>query len=706
MTGPTPPEAPLAMPAQDLRRRPPILLAPQGTRLAAQGWRVRCARLIAFGGAAALTVAGAYEMFMAFGPGAVTLLQWALLALFTVTFGWIALSSTSALAGLLAAPRRASDGGQGPLASLTAIIMPVFSEDAARTAGALAAMGSGLADLGHGRAFELFMLSDTRDADAVARETTAMQALRRLLGGRMAAWWRRRGAGGGGKAGNVAEFVRRWGGRYDHMLVLDADSLMAPATIVRMVRRMEADPALGLLQSNPTALGADTAFARLQQFAAAVYGPVVARGVAAWQGLDGNFWGHNALIRVSAFAAAAGLPDLPGRKPFGGHILSHDFVEAALLRRAGWGVRMDPDLTGSWEGAPPSLLAASRRDRRWAQGNLQHGGVIGAAGLRWPSRTHMAIGIGSYLMSPIWLTMLVVGVALTIQASLVQPDYFPQLHQLFPVWPWFDRDRMTALLAVAAGLLLFPKALGLAEALADRARRRALGGGAAIMASGAVELAASTLLAPAQMLMQCRHVAEIVLGRDAGWSPQARDGAALPWSQAWRAHGGHATLGAGIAAALAATQPQVLVWLSPVLAGLMLAPWLSRLSGQTRAGSALRAAGLLRTVEEIAAPPLAQAADAASAQIAAASAQGLADLIDDAWLAAGHTAMLGDRADAPGVRLPSITAAAKIAAADGPAQALEWLDAHERLALVDEAALLAAWRGGGKAPVIALAASR
>ena len=178
---------------------------------------------------------------------------------------------------------------------------------------------------------------------------------------------------------------------------------------------------------------------------------LIARGVAAWSGNEGNYWGHNAIIRVAAFAEACGLPQLPGRKPFGGHVLSHDFVEAALMRRAGWKVRMAPDLDGSWEESPPSLVDVAVRDRRWAQGNLQHSKIIGADGLALTNRAHFFIGIMSYLSSPLWLMLLIVGFALTLQATLIRPEYFSRTFQLFPDWPRFDAERMTRALHLHDG---------------------------------------------------------------------------------------------------------------------------------------------------------------------------------------------------------------------------------------------------------------
>ncbi|MGY9046718.1 MAG: glucans biosynthesis glucosyltransferase MdoH [Rhodobacterales bacterium] len=383
---PTPDKAPLEMPTQDLRKAPArqrIWQTPQ----------VYLARITAFGGAAALTIYGFMQMNLVFGNETSTTLQSLLLGFFTVTFGWIALSSTQALAAVFSGRREvANESSDRPLTSRTAIIMPVYNEDPATTCAALQAIGEAIADRGEGSAFEIFLLSDTTDPAVWAQETACFSRLRQGLKGKMQVWYRRRFDNVGRKAGNLREFVEQWGARYDHMLVLDADSLMAADTVITLARRMEAAPRLGILQSVPVLMGGTTVFARIQQFAGRVYGPIIARGVSAWQGLDGNYWGHNAIIRVKAFAECCGMPELPGRKPFGGHVMSHDFVEAALIRRGGWQVRMDTDLGGSWEGAPQSLLDLAARDRRWAQGNLQHVKVVGARGLSASNRAHFLIG--------------------------------------------------------------------------------------------------------------------------------------------------------------------------------------------------------------------------------------------------------------------------------------------------------------------------
>lgn len=690
--GPVPAESRLRMDPQDLRRIPP-----RG-RFARPAARVMAARILSLGGALILTWIGADQMMQAFASDQISVLQMALRFLFVLTFGWISFPACAALAGLLLTPRPPKLDRSVPLTARTAIVMPVYNEDAAEVMGALAAMGRGLAAQGHGAAFEIFIISDTRDADAWARETTAFAALREALadapGGAIPVWYRRRTLNTGRKAGNVQDFVERWGARYDFMLVLDADSLMLPETIVEMVRRMQAAPKLGLLQTTPALTGAHTPFAKLQEFAGGLYGPVVARGVSAWQGDDGNFWGHNAVIRVQAFADSAGLPELPGRKPFGGHVMSHDFVEAALLRRCGWQVRMDPDLEGSWEGLPQSLAAFSVRDRRWAQGNLQHAAIIGARGLRWPNRLHMAIGIGSYLASPVWLLMLLVGLVITVQASWYRPEYFPATFQLFPSWPRFDVVRMTWLFVGAMGVLLLPKIIGLGRALALNSVRRRYGGGIRVVAGAVVELALSALVAPVMMLMQTRHVIDILSGRDSGWNPQTRDGVAPPWGEALAEHAGHMFAGALLAAALLVTQPEVLIWLSPVVAGLLLSPLLARFGADPRIGAGFARVGLLDTPEARAPHPLWKQADDAARRIARDGAEGLSDLAANPMLAEWHVAALAEpapdaAADEPR-HLAALTARAKIEAARDAAQALSWLTAPERVELAARPELLAA----------------
>ena len=350
--------------------------------------------------------------------------------------------------------------------------MPTYNEDPAAIFGAACAMMRDLHARGAGEAFDLFLLSDTTRADVWLDEQALADAARAdpEIGARI--FYRHRGRNLRRKAGNIADWVERWGSAYPFMLVLDADSLMEATCIIELARRMEADETLGILQTAPQLIGGATPLARVQQFASRVYGPVLTRGLRAWFGDAGNYWGHNAIIRTEAFADCGGLPELPGKPPFGGLILSHDFVEAAFVRRGGYAVRMADDLPGSFEHAPPNLIELAGRDRRWCQGNLQHARLLGTAGLHPLSRLHLFMGVMSYLASPLWLLFLLAGMSLALHAYLVPPDYFLDRWSLFPDWPRIDPERAMALFGICMLVLFAPKLFGAAAFLRERGLAR------------------------------------------------------------------------------------------------------------------------------------------------------------------------------------------------------------------------------------------
>jgi membrane glycosyltransferase len=597
-SGGMPPEAPMDMPAQDLSYKP---LRHERHLVSAA---VLYARFILLAVTVGVTTYGVYQMLQVVRFASMTFLQGTMIFFFAVSLGWIAFAAASVIAG---ASKRRDPVPAEPMpadASLTALVMPIYNEDPTRTTAALQAMAEALHQIDAHRGFEIVILSDSTNADAWIRETISVAKLRAAVGEFVPVWYRRRWQNVARKSGNIEDFVVRWGGRYEHMIVLDADSLIDATTLNQLARAMRADSKLGILQTAPRLIGARTFFARLQQFAACVYGPVIARGLSAWSGDSGNYWGHNAIIRVAAFAEYCGLPKLKGRKPFGGFVLSHDFVEAALMRRGGWKVRMATDCGGSWEESPPTLIDIAVRDRRWAQGNLQHMKIIGGAGLRFVSRLHLGIGIMSYLSSPLWLVMIGIGFALALQSRLIRPEYFSHDFQLFPTWPRFDVALMMALFWFSLIVLLIPKLLGFLRAMRSSRIRRGAGGLIGITASVLLEVILSALYAPILMVIQCRHVFEVFMGRDSGWKPQRRASAGTTWGDAWHYHRRHMILSCVTAVIVYFLSPPLLAWVSPALLGLFLAVPLSRLSGSEALGRFLARLALLRTPEELETPAL------------------------------------------------------------------------------------------------------
>jgi membrane glycosyltransferase len=337
------------------------------------------------------------------------------------------------------------------------------------------------------------------------------------------------------------------------------------------------------------------------------------------------------------------LPDLPGRPPFGGYILSHDFVEAALLRRAGWQVYLVPEIAGSYEESPPSLIDFAQRDRRWCQGNLQHGKIVLARGLYWISRLHLVMGIMSYLASPIWLVFIMLGFLLALQAHFIRPEYFPKDFALFPTWPVFNPERAVRLFTATMAVLVAPKLFGFALLCKDRQLARRYGG--ILRAGGSVlfETALSALIAPVMMLMQSAVVMGILTGRTSGWTAQRRDDGSIPLRAIVDRHRGHTVFGVGLAVAAYAVSPSLLAWMSPVVVGLLLAIPVSAATARQDLGRITRKLGLLVTPEETEPPAVLRRANELAGELAARRLQradALQWMAHDADLRALHTAML------------------------------------------------------------------
>ncbi|SNR50273.1 glucans biosynthesis glucosyltransferase MdoH [Puniceibacterium sediminis] len=465
-----------------------------------------------------------------------TLASGTALALLTLTAATLSLGATTALIGLLASPMatvRPLPGWQ-PIGR-TAVLLTMCGEEPSGPARMLSELAMDLERQGINHTTTLFVLSDTRDPDRIALEEETLAPL--IDAGQIV--YRRRTENTGRKPGNISDWLHSHGNRFDYMMTLDADSRMGASRIATMVERMERSPQTGLLQAGMRLVPAKSRFGKLQRLSARLMGPTFLTGFALWTGDAGNYWGHNALIRVKAFREAGHLPKLSGSAPFGGDILSHDFVEAALMRRAGWKIEIDAETRASAEDGPQTLAEFHKRDRRWCQGNLQHSRIIGMAGLHPISRMHMAVGIMGYAAGPIWLALVIL-----LSAGLVPAA---------SIWP---------LLAVVT-LLLMPKVCGLLRNLGSTNSPRAR---KIMLRAATAELVMSSLLAPIVMIRHVLAVGSVLTGHDCGWKSTTGRRVNLP-SGMLEAAGGIA-----LVALVAVVNPDALLFMLPVAAPLLAAP--------------------------------------------------------------------------------------------------------------------------------------
>jgi membrane glycosyltransferase len=498
-------------------------------------------------------------------------------ALILLSTWWLAWGAATALLGLTSRqavlPRRVTAAIKGK----TVVIVPVYNEDPVVTFARIAAMDASIRATGTTAQVDFAVLSDTRDEAIAALERQWFARLIQAQNGRGRMFYRRRDKNTGRKAGNIEEFITGSGGAWDYAVILDADSLMEGETILEMIRRIEAEPKLGLLQTLPQVIRARSRFGRAMQFAAGFHSHVFAHGLAALQGQAGPFWGHNAIIRIRAWTESCGLPELPGPAPFGGHILSHDYVEAALLARAGWVVRLDDDLQGSYEEGPENIIDHAKRDRRWCQGNLQHSKVVMAPGLRPWSRFSLVLGIFAYIAPLIWLAFIAASVAAAHWPG--QLNYFPQDNWPFPVFPNDETPKAIGLAVGVFGLLVMPKLLIWLDAVMT-GRARDYGGGFAALRAMFAELLLSTLIAPVLLAFQSRSVLQVLFGLDGGWPANNRGDGGLSFAEAWTASRWISLWGLAGISVSHLLAPGLTLWLLPVALPMVAAPvliwWTSR----------------------------------------------------------------------------------------------------------------------------------
>ena len=540
-----------------------------------------------------------------------TWLEFAIVVFFGALFSWISIGFWTALFGFILLVRGRDrfaisnlDADDMPIddAARTAIVMPIAAEPVERVFAGLRATYESLARAGGLQHFHFFILSDTRDPGVAMREQAAWFRWCREVDGFDRIFYRRRRVRLRRKSGNVADFCRRWGRNYRYMVMLDADSVMAGDTLLRLVRMMQRRPDVGMIQTAPAAVNRRSLFARVQQFGSRVYGPMFATGLHYWQLGDGQYWGHNAIIRVAPFMAHCALPRLPGKPPLGGEILSHDFVEAALMGRAGWTLWLAYDLGGSFEEVPSTLLEEMKRDRRWCQGNLQHLRLLFTEGLFGAHRALFLNGVLSYVSALLWFTFLTLSTAEAIQNVLREPNYFPSGPSLFPEWPIWRPNWARALLAVTGTILFLPKLLSVALILLKRREARLYGGVGKLSLSVLLEILISSLLAPIRMVFHSRFVLLNLLGRTVTWRSQGREDTETDWREAVRHHGVDTVIACVWGGSLYWLNPDYFWWVMPIIGALIVSIPLSVYASRVRLGERARERGLFLIPEETAPP--------------------------------------------------------------------------------------------------------
>ena len=567
-----PPRAPLSMQPQDFAQAPARRKAPKTRRSLA--WR-----LAVFGPALIGTALLTYGLYGWLAGSGMSGLEWVLLAMIAATFVWVTLSVSTvgvAVAGLLARDKANTRAPQDVPGIDVALLVPIYNEVPWDVFGNAAAMLDDLAARKGAHRYTLFVLSDTRDDAIAAQEWQAFRQLQATTPDSITTFYRRRADNTDKKVGNLVDWISGWGAAHEGMVVLDADSLMTGRAIERLADELSTDTDAGLIQTFPMLIGAETLFARLQQFSNIAYGWLLAEGLALWARSEGNYWGHNAIIRTRAFAENAGLPHLTarGRDDL---ILSHDFVEAGLLRRAGWRVRFLPRVSGSYEETPGTLIDYVLRDRRWCRGNLQHLRLLGTAGFHPVSRFHLFHGAAAYLLSPAWFMLLIFWTLLGKDAETNVVRYFNEANPLFPDWPpAMSHIDSAVFLIIMYAMLLTPKIAGAGIIAFTPAATRIFGGRLAFLKAFLVEVALSVAYAPILMIQQTKAVLRAIFTRSEPWSPQSRNARHYPLGALIRFHWVETLVGVLLMSGLLAGL--VTLWLLPIMISLLLAVPLSALS--------------------------------------------------------------------------------------------------------------------------------
>lgn len=570
-------------------------------------WQWRSAvfmrRFVFFGLVFASTYFDGKTIAMILSPGEQSELSPYIIGIFTVLFSWIAANFWTVLLGFFSLLR-----GRDPLAVVrpekdvkigaetrVAVIMPVYNEDVPRIFAGLKAMYESLQATGELYHFDFYILSDSTKPEQHRQEELYWENFCKEVNGYGRIFYRRRKVHLHKKSGNVSDFCRRWGKKYTYLLPLDADSIMSGRLMVELVRILESRPDAGIVQTSPKGINQLSLWARLQQFSSHVYGPLHLAGSHFWQLADAGFWGHNALIRMEPFVRYCALPTLSGRPPFGGEILSHDFIEAALMRRAGWGVWLTYELEESFEELPPNLIEELRRDNRWCQGNLQHLRLMFWRGFSIGHRLLFFNGNMAYFSALLWFALLVLMTVYAIVDFLHKPEYFSSAHSLFPQWPIHYTGLSLQLLLVTVIFLLGPKLLSLLWILLSGKDLKYFGGFFGLVGSVFIEIVFSIFLAPVKMMFHTGFILSNLVARKLVWGKQQRDTAKVGFGQAVLTFGFVSVISVVWGVLTYATNKTLFLWLIPILIPLGFSIPLVMFSSSSRIGLLLKKLGIFLT---------------------------------------------------------------------------------------------------------------
>ena len=544
------------------------------------------------------------------------LLQYGQTALFALLSAWVVTGFMTAMMGFYVMLRGDAHSLSAKkvkhhaldAATRTAIIMPICNEDVRTVFAGLRATCESVALTGHVRAFDVFVLSDSNNPAIIKAERAAWEDLRAQLASQpeqqqVEVYYRLRKRRTDRKAGNVADFCRRWGKDYSYMVVLDADSVMSGDCLVSMVKLMEANPTAGIIQTATQAIGHVTLHARAQQFASRVTGRLFTLGMQFWQMGESHYWGHNAIIRIEPFMKHCALARIAGTGGMSGSIMSHDFVEAALMRRAGFHVWLVADLVGSYEQQPPDLLAELQRDRRWCQGNLQNSRLIAEPGIHPVHRSMFGTGAMAYLSAPVWLSFLTLGTALWLSGTPMIADWKLLPGELVSLWSW------------TLCMLFLPRVLGIAAVLINR-QQQSFGGTASLLRSAVLETLIALLQAPIRMVAHSLFVVVALTGLKLEWRSPPREAAAVPWRHALTQFAPMSLVIVALAAGIAMIDASALIWLLPVGLPLLLAIPMTVITSRVGLGTAMRAQNYLLIPEETKSPAVLRRAWLHASQLA------------------------------------------------------------------------------------------